>query len=67
MKFTVGKASDTMTALAENFHWRFTDWCLSLEGPIVAQLLGGFVLGLSVCAFKAISLFHHSNNWIVSP
>ena len=56
-----------MMTLAENFHWRVTAWCLSLEGPTVAQLLGGFILALSVCKFKAISLFHHHNNLIVSP
>ena len=38
MKFTLGKASDTMTTMAENFHWWVTAWCLSLEGPTVARL-----------------------------
>ena len=28
---------------------------------------GGFILALTVCDFRAISLFHHSNNLIVSP
>ena len=41
MKFTVDKASDTMTSLAENFHWWVTAWCLSVDGPTVAQLGDG--------------------------
>ena len=53
MKFMVGKASDTMTTLAENFHWWVTAWCLSLNRPTVAQLGGGGILALSVCEFKA--------------
>ena len=67
MKFTVGKASDTMTTLAENFNWWVTAWCLSLDGPTVAQLGEGlFELCQSVSS-KPFSLFHHSNNLIVSP
>ena len=38
MKFTVGKALDTMTTLKEKFHWRAIAWCLSLDGPTAAQL-----------------------------
>ena len=41
MKFTVAKAFDLMTTLAENFHWWVTAWCLSLDGPKVAQLEEG--------------------------
>ena len=47
MKFTVDKASDTMTSLEENVHWWVTAWCLSVDGTTVAQL--GAVYFSSVC------------------
>ena len=58
----MGKASDTMTTLAENFHWRVTAWCLSLDGPTEAQPGGGGGGGLAqtVFEFRAIFFFRAS-------
>ena len=67
MKFTVGKASDTMTTLAENVHWWVTAWCLSLDGPTEAQLGEGLFKLCQSVSQNPFSLFHHSNNFIVSP
>ena len=60
--------SDTMTTLAENFHWWVSASCLSLDGPTVAQLVGGGILALTVSvSSEPFSLFHLSNNLNVSP